>query len=200
MFSGTSMPDCDWWQELWPHPNHTITALGITSEDSVLDLCCGDGWFTLPLAQTAHKTIALELDDKLLEEAKQFCAKQSKEIVWIEGDAMNLIDLMSSIGKVDVVFLANTFHGIPDKSSLSKLVHTVLKDNGRFIIVNWLKIPREDCLVLNLPRGPKTELRLSAEQCIDIIQPVGYEVDKVIDGLSPYHYGIIFKKDSYNQS
>ncbi|MHB1203164.1 MAG: class I SAM-dependent methyltransferase, partial [Acidithiobacillus sp.] len=49
-FPATVMPDPDWWQALWPDPEGVITALGVTPGMTVLDLCCGDGYFTAALA------------------------------------------------------------------------------------------------------------------------------------------------------
>ncbi|HHB12481.1 MAG TPA: hypothetical protein ENK62_04715 [Chromatiales bacterium] len=40
--------------------------------------------------------------------------------------------------------MANTFHGVPDKTGLARAVHTALKPLGRFAIVNWYRRPREN--------------------------------------------------------
>ena len=45
------MPDRDWWVALWPDPAGTLLSLGIRSGMTVVDLCCGDGFFTGPLAK-----------------------------------------------------------------------------------------------------------------------------------------------------
>jgi len=45
-FPATAMPDCDWWQALWPRPQRVLATLGIRPETEVVDLCCGDGLFT----------------------------------------------------------------------------------------------------------------------------------------------------------
>ncbi len=43
------MPDAAWWRALWPDPAGTLRRIGIGPALAVLDLCCGDGWFTAPL-------------------------------------------------------------------------------------------------------------------------------------------------------
>jgi len=42
---------CDWWQALWPEPQQVLGALGIRLDMKVVDLCCGGGLFTAPLAR-----------------------------------------------------------------------------------------------------------------------------------------------------
>ena len=48
-FPATVMPDPDWWQALWREPEKVFAALGVPSGLKVVDLCCGDGLFTVPL-------------------------------------------------------------------------------------------------------------------------------------------------------
>ena len=52
-FPATSMPDPEWWQALWPDPGEVLRALGLGPGLAVVDLCCGEGRFTLPLARLA---------------------------------------------------------------------------------------------------------------------------------------------------
>ena len=51
LFEATAMPDRDWWQALWPDPKRVLTDIGIRRGMHVVDLCCGDGYFTAPLGQ-----------------------------------------------------------------------------------------------------------------------------------------------------
>jgi ubiquinone/menaquinone biosynthesis C-methylase UbiE len=59
---------------------------------TVLDLCCGDGYFTAPLAKLVHgKVIALDLDCEVLEQAKAEVCRQGASVrQWICADAMAL--------------------------------------------------------------------------------------------------------------
>jgi predicted methyltransferase len=45
------MPDRDWWAALWPDPKDIVRLLGVERSMQVVDLCCGDGYFTAPLAR-----------------------------------------------------------------------------------------------------------------------------------------------------
>ncbi len=57
-FEGTEMPAAGWWEALWPNPATVLAAVGMSSGMSVIDLCCGDGWFTLQIAKLAKHVVA----------------------------------------------------------------------------------------------------------------------------------------------
>ena len=63
---------------------------------------------------------------------------------------------------VGFVFIANTFHGVPDKTALSRAVYDTLKEGGRFAVINWYGQPREETRVLDQPRGPDTGLHVES--------------------------------------
>jgi hypothetical protein len=45
--------------------------------------------------------------------------------------------------------------------------------------VNWKDVPRETTRITGEPRGPPTDLRLSAEDTVE---------------LPPYHYALVFER------
>ncbi len=192
LFHATLMPDKDWWQALWPDPEGVLRSVGIEPEMNVVDLCCGDGHFTRPLCRLVHpgKIWALDLDAGLLSQARQGC-QDNPNFHAIHGDARELSKQIDE--PVDFIFIANTFHGVPDKTALSKAVHQVLKPGGRFAIINWHRRPREETTVLEQPRGPDTELRMEPEDVQQVVEPARFKLEKVVD-VGPYHYGAVFLK------
>lgn len=194
LFPATIMPDNDWWHALWSDPKAVLQAVGIRPDMQVVDLCCGDGYFTRSLCHLVQpgKTWALDLDENLLRQAEHACQPNSN-FQSILGDARELPDLIDN--PVDFVFIANTFHGVPDKTALSRAVHRSLKEDGRFAIINWYRRPREETTVLDQPRGPDTKLRMEPKDVQQVVEPAGFTFEKVVD-VSPYHYGIVFVKNT----
>jgi SAM-dependent methyltransferase len=194
LFPATLMPDRDWWQALWPDPDATIAALGIDAGMTVVDLCCGDGYFTAAIARrvthdaATGAVIGCDLDPGLLQQARTACAG-ADNCTWISGDAMDLGHLVTA--RADCILIANTFHGVPDPAGLAAVVASILRPGGRFIVVNWHALPREQTPVLGLPRGPKSEMRMAPAAVKDIVEPRGFELETVVE-LPPYHYGAIF--------
>ncbi|GAC1601080.1 MAG: methyltransferase domain-containing protein [Myxococcales bacterium] len=186
------MPDEDWWRALWPDPAGVVANLNIRPGMSVVDVGCGDGYFTAAIAQRvgSGSVIGLELDPAMLERAKDGCGGMSS-CRWVLGDAMELKRLIRE--PVDYVLIANTFHGVPDKAGLARQVEGVLKRGGRFAVVNWHPIAREKTTVLGQPRGPRTDLRMSPEQTRSSVESAGFKLEATIE-LPPFHYAAIFEK------
>ena len=189
-FPATGMPDPDWWQALWPSPRDVLRKLGIKEGDVVADLCCGDGYFTGALAElTGAETFAVDLDPDQLAAAQSRGIRE--RITWLLGDAREIDVLMPE--PVNVVLMANTFHGVPEPTDLSWAVARALVPDGRFIVVNWHARPREETPVLEKPRGPAAGLRLSPVALEGLVAPAGFTQEDVIE-LPPYHYGTVFRK------
>ena len=192
MFPATSMPDAAWWQALWPQPETVLADIGVKPGMYVVDLCCGDGLFTAPLAKMACRVIAIDLDPKMVNLTRaHVAAARAANCTFVVGDAYDLAEFVTE--PVDLVLIANTFHGVPDKERLARAVAAVLKPGGRLSVINWHRRPREETVVLGQARGPKTEIRMEPGDVVAAIEPAGLKLARVAD-LPPYHYNAIFEK------
>jgi ubiquinone/menaquinone biosynthesis C-methylase UbiE len=191
-FPATVMPDPDWWRVLWPHPEEVVAALGVRHDTEAVDLCCGDGLFTIPLALSTSHVIGIDIDSGMLALTQnRALAAGATTCELVEGNAYALAELI--LRPVDFVLIANTFHGVPDKRRLALAVAAVLKPDGRFAIVNWHQRSREETTVLGLPRGPRTELRMTPADTAATVEPARFKQIHLVD-LPPYHYGAVFAK------
>jgi SAM-dependent methyltransferase len=193
-FEGTEMPTAGWWEALWPDPRGVLAAVGLKAGMNVIDLCAGDGWFSLQIARIARHVTAIDIDPALLDVARTRLRESGvSNCDFIADDAYALAKLVPN--GVDFVYLANAFHGVPDRLRLASAVHATLNPGGRFAIVNWHRRPREETIILGEPRGPKTELRLSPEQTIEAVESSGLRLSNLIE-VPPYHYGAVFLRPS----
>lgn len=190
-FPATSMPDRDWWAALWPDPAQVLRQIGIEPQMTVLDLCCGDGYFTAPLAQLVRgRVYAVDLDAGVIEQAKAEVARHGASVrEWICADARRVDELLKD--PVDYILLANTFHGVPDQPALARAARHVLKPGGLFGVLNWHQRPREQTTVLGQPRGPASEVRMAPDQVSGVVEPAGFETRRIVE-LPPYHYAMVF--------
>lgn len=185
------MPTAGWWEALWPDPAGVLAEVGVKPGMEVIDLCSGDGWFTLQIAKVARRVIAIDIDPNLLDVARLRLNESGvTNCDFIAGDAYELAKLAPR--RSDFVFMANAFHGVPNRPRLARVVRQSLKLDGRFAIVNWHRRPREETTILGEPRGPKTELRLSPEQTIKEVESGGLKLAQLVD-VPPYHYGAVFE-------
>jgi ubiquinone/menaquinone biosynthesis C-methylase UbiE len=191
-YPATTMPDPDWWDALWPRPAEVIAALAVRTGAYAIDLCCGDGLFTLPLAQIARRVVAIDIDPVMLDRARaRLAAAGAVNCDLIAGDANGVGEVVAQ--PVDFVLMANTFHGVPRKDHLAGAVAAVLRPKGRFAVINWHRRPREETVVLGQPRGPKTEMRMEPAEVASAVEPAGLMVTSVIE-LPPYHYAAMFER------
>jgi len=191
-FEGSEMPTAGWWPALWPDPASVLTSVGLERNMDAIDLCCGDGWFTLDIAKIAREVVAVDIDRDMLNAARHRVTEAGlANCAFVEGDAYELAALARR--PVDFVFMANAFHGVQDRDRLVRSVRGVLKPGGRFVVVNWHQRPREQTPVSGEPRGPKTELRMSPQQTIISVEAGGLAF-KIVVELPPYHYAAIFER------
>jgi len=159
-YPATAMPDPEWWGALWPRPDDVIAALGVAHGGEAVDLCCGDGLFTVPLARIARSVVAIDLDPTMIHRAQaRIVAAGIMNCEFITGDAYAIAELVRH--PVDFVLIANTFHGVPKKDRLAAAVHTSLEPGGRLAIINWHQRPRAQTIILGQPRGPRTDMRMT---------------------------------------
>ena len=199
-FPATGMPDDDWWHTLWPNPKDVLAKTGIVPGLSVIDLCCGNGHFTVPLVSlvgSSGRVIAVDIDTDMLNAARQVLERtldQASVAIcqWIVSDASKIDQVLQQKDAADAVLMANTFHGVPDQTALSRSISRVLKPGGLFIIVNWHAMAREKTTVLDQARGPKTEMRMTPQSVESVVVVAGFALQKIIE-LPPYHYAAVFQ-------
>jgi len=183
------MPTAGWWEALWPDPASFLAKVGVKPSMEIIDLCSGDGWFTLQIAKVAREVIAIDIDPSLLEVARQGLT---------EGAMTNCKYVAVARlcpHPVDFVFLANAFHGVPDRPRFAKSVAAILKPGGLFAIVNWHQRPREETTILGEPRGPKCKLRLSPEHTVMAVHAGGLKLTQLVE-IPPYQYGAVFERQA----
>jgi tRNA/tmRNA/rRNA uracil-C5-methylase (TrmA/RlmC/RlmD family) len=90
------MPSAGWWEALWPDPAGVLAAVGIRHGMDVIDLCSGDGWFTLQIAKVAARVTAIDIDPMLLEVARHRLAESgAANCEFAAGDAYDVSKLAS---------------------------------------------------------------------------------------------------------
>ena len=93
------MPTAGWWEALWPNPAGVLAAVGLRSGMNVIDLCSGDGWFTLQIAKVARHVSAIDIDPNLLEVARHRLVENGvTNCDFIAGDAYDIAQTNGTSG------------------------------------------------------------------------------------------------------
>jgi ubiquinone/menaquinone biosynthesis C-methylase UbiE len=166
-----------------------VEQLGLRGGETVADLGCGIGNFTIPIAErVGNKGIVYAIDSSgaaLCELAKNAASGRSTaaEIKAKEADVSNT---GIGAGTVDIALFANVLHDINDKRSFLEEVKRILKPGGVAVDIDWNRdAPREF--------GPPWEIRIGEHEAEKLLRQNGLEPAGKIDA-GEWHYGIVLKR------
>lgn len=111
-----------------------VEAAGVTEDDVVLDVACGNGNATIPAAKTGAKVTGLDLTPELLERGKEAAKDEGVEIEWIEGDAQ---DMPFDDASFDVATSVFGCMFAPDHRRAAAELGRVLRPGGRMVVCAW---------------------------------------------------------------
>ena len=103
-------------------------------EAKILELCCGTGRLTIPIAKDGYDIKGVDYTSSMLERAKEKALQAGLKIDFIEADIREL-----NLGeKFDLIFIPfNSIHHLYKNEDLFEALNTVknhLKDNGLFLL------------------------------------------------------------------
>lgn len=107
-----------------------MQAGGITANDTVLDVACGNGNATLVAAATGARVTGLDITPELLDVGRA----AAPEIDWVEGDAEAL---PFPEAHFDVVISTFGCMFAPDHERTANEIRRVVKPGGRIAIACW---------------------------------------------------------------
>ncbi|BAJ50825.1 D-alanine-D-alanine ligase [Candidatus Caldarchaeum subterraneum] len=113
-----------------------IQLLGFEKDDSILDLCCGNGRHSLELARRGFRNVTgLDYSEELLKIAREKAEAEHLKVRFARGDARSLPFQANSFDAV--VMMGNSFgyfHNPLDDLIVLKQVHRILRPYGKFMI------------------------------------------------------------------
>lgn len=110
--------------------------LGAQPATRLLDLACGQGWLTIPLAQRGFQVTGFDLSAALLTHAEQAASQASVTIEWVRGDMRHLPREWTDSFEY-VTFTLSEFGCFSSESDNQRVldeVARVLKMGGRFLL------------------------------------------------------------------
>ena len=124
--------------------------------EPVLELACGTGRITIPVAEQRIQITGLDISEHMLSFAKKKAASKNVHIEWVQADCRNFnLDKKFALILLPFNSIAH-IHSLESIESCFSSVKKHLKDSGRFIIDIFN--PRLDILLRNpSKRYPVTE-------------------------------------------
>jgi SAM-dependent methyltransferase len=111
-----------------------VDLLGLPQGSSILDLCCGHGRHTVPLAQRGYRMTGQDLSEVFLREAEKAAHTQGVQVHWVHSD-MRDIPYENEFDAVINIFTA--FGYLEDEGEDQKVLQQVckaLRPGGLFLI------------------------------------------------------------------
>ena len=113
-----------------------FTLLGDLVGKSILDLGCGEGFYTRKFRQEgAARVVGVDISEKMIELATEEEAREPLGIEYIVGDVQEI----GQIGSFDLVVASYLLNCAQTKEQLLKMCQTIsanLKPDGRFVGIN----------------------------------------------------------------
>ena len=163
----------------WQKPHDVVMALDLKSNDTIADIGSGTGYFARRFANHAGKVYAVDIDEKLLEIARD-ASLPNLETVLAAPDDPRLPP-----AKIDTIFFCDVLHHIDNRPAYYAKLAKALKTGGRIVVIDFYK--------KDLPVGPPPLMKLSAEEIILEFRNAGFALAKRLDIL-PYQYYLFFER------
>jgi ubiquinone/menaquinone biosynthesis C-methylase UbiE len=167
-----------------------LARLNLASGTTFLDLGCGEGHYTLAVAEAIGKDgviYALDLWKPGIEALEQRAAAAGwRNIKALLTDISRPLPLADE--SVDVALMATVLHDLLEfgmAEGALKETARVLKTGGALAIVEFKKIEG--------PPGPPLRVRLAPEEVEMVVKPHGFKKTRMAE-VGPYNYLIIFTK------
>ncbi len=168
-------------------PLETLEKLGLKATDSVADIGCGIGYFTIPAAQIIgeNKIYALDTSPEMLAEVQ----RRSKELAIdnVETVKTEELDLTISGESVSFGLMVNVIHEIVDKNQFLEETSRILKPGGKLAIVDWEKGKTE--------MGPPIDHRIAKEDVVSMLEELGFHWQQTLSFTENF-YGLVLVKNS----
>lgn len=120
----------------WQHPDEVVAALGLAAGDRVADLGAGGGYFTFRLAEAvgeSGRVYAVDIDPDMLEYIEETATERGlPQVSTVLGEAA---DPGLPDGSVDLIFISNTFHHLPERVDYLRNARRSLAPGGRIAVV-----------------------------------------------------------------
>lgn len=124
-----------------------VSTLGISKDQTVLDLGCGDGNTAIPEAKLQANVLGVDIAGNLVEAGKQRAAKEGlSNCIFQVGDATDLQELEDESFDITVSMFGAMF--APKPYDVAKEMVRVTRKGGRIVMANW--IPGDPTLVAQI--------------------------------------------------
>jgi arsenite methyltransferase len=162
----------------WQQPERVVETLHLRRGSVIADLGAGTGYFTRRFASAVGpegKVLALDVEPAMLAELRRRADGGAN----VETRQVAPDDPGLAPRTVDVVFICNTGHHLPDRVRYYAKLRRALRPGGRLVLVDFYR--RE------LPIGPPVKEKVSRARTLRETAAAGFRL-RVSHAFLPYQY------------
>ncbi len=111
-----------------------LALLNLVPESRILDLCCGTGRHTIPLAQHGYKMIGQDLSETLLSSAQNNAEAAGVQVVWIHSDMRHIPFEHECDAIINVFTSFGYLENEQEDQHVLQQVYKALKPGGLFLL------------------------------------------------------------------
>ena len=123
------------WRKLLHNPNRIVKPY-LSKGMTAMDIGCGMGYFTIPMAGITEKygkVIAVDLQPEMLSGLEKNAQKSGVDNITIHQCAYDSLNIQQWDDSVDFVLVMMMLHEVPDADRLIREVYRVLTQGGKML-------------------------------------------------------------------
>lgn len=169
------------------HCQTLLAALNLQAGQTVCDMGCGNGFYTLPMARLVGETgrvLAVDIQPEMLHLLDE--RAKSEGVNNVEPIQGTLIDPKLPEGEVDLILLVDVYHEFSHPEHMLQAMQKALKPDGRLVLVEYrLEDPKVPIKLLH---------KMTKKQIMKEIPPNGFKLVEQFDEL-PWQHVMFFSPD-----
>ncbi len=130
--------DTGWEQQLWPAQERLLEKANLKKGEKVLDISCGTGLVTFPIAKTVGsegEIVAIDLSEGMIEKATEEAKKKGMSNIIFEHMDAEELEFPDSTFDIAINSLGLMYYPNPDKAI--EEMYRVVKPGGRATALVW---------------------------------------------------------------
>ncbi|KXH84972.1 class I SAM-dependent methyltransferase [Chryseobacterium kwangjuense] len=163
------------------HPMKIWQYMGSPAGKKIMDIGAATGYFSVKFAANGAYVIAADVSDAFQDYLKERIAKENIKNIELRKIPYNSPRLKEN--EADIVFLANTYHHIENRTDYFSKVKKGLRKNGELVIVDFFKAVYTDKV-----QAPAMEMRTSVDEIVFELKKSGFTSFEIEVNLLPYQY------------
>jgi ubiquinone/menaquinone biosynthesis C-methylase UbiE len=168
-------------------PSALLRRLGLSSGDTLADIGCGPGFFTIPAAEIVGESglvLAADIQGEMLSAVRSRAAEHGLTNIHVVKSSDKGIPIPD--GSCDVVLMAFVLDEVEQRSSFLHRAARLLKPRGRLAVLEWEKEQEV--------AGPPLVDRISPEELLADAHAAGLYLDEQRE-LNDQQYLCTFTRD-----